>query len=166
MLPEQEVGSGVEHGQGEAGRRNRMRWEVCDRLCKGGEHRRILIRVSQFTAGPLLLQTQTASILVALEQLCMCTSTHISHQHVLCTCHVYIHRHMCSTCLSHTHPLASTSAQHMSAHTLSCGCTSARQRRGLKVLPWLHDKFIYWGLGGSKEWALDIMCPQPMADCR
>ena len=45
MLPEQEVGSGVEHGQGEAGRRNRMRWEVCDRLCKGGEHRRILIRV-------------------------------------------------------------------------------------------------------------------------
>lgn len=33
------------------------------------------------------------------------------------------------------------------------------------MLPWLHEKFIYWGLGGSKEWALDVMCPQPMADC-
>lgn len=39
MLAEQEVGSGVERGEGAAGRRKRMRWEVCDRLCKGGEHR-------------------------------------------------------------------------------------------------------------------------------
>lgn len=35
MLGErQEVGSRVEHGEGKAERRNRMRWEVCDRLCK------------------------------------------------------------------------------------------------------------------------------------
>ena len=45
MLAEQEVGSGVGRGEGAAGRRKRMRWEVCDRLCKGGEHRRVLIRV-------------------------------------------------------------------------------------------------------------------------
>ena len=92
-----------------------------------------------------------------------------------------LHTSPTSTSYAHAmYTLIGACAQHAS-HTLICsrprlhttcqltrsagGHTSARQWQGLKVLPWLHEKFIYWGLGGSEEWAPDVVCPQPVAEC-
>lgn len=97
---------------------------------------------------------------------CACARLHTSptstsYAHAMCI--------LTGTCAQH--------ASHILIHSRPClhttcqltrsagGRTSTRQWQGLKALPWLHEKFIYWGLGGSKEWAPDIVCPQPVADC-
>lgn len=69
------------------------------------------------------------------------------------------------TC-THASPMltsTSTSAHHMSAHTLSWWTGMVGPWWGLKALPWLCERFLCWALSGSGDGAPEVVHPLPEA---